>query len=471
MAANNWSTSRNLRPGDGDRAPGGRPQPSSSHFARNPDSSFASGSALRNGVNRNFVPGMNTTTNTDSTSAGNTSYTTAQTSNGMLPGLDGGFDSDFISRRPSGVQDQRMAPYASGNMGSNSRQGYQAPQRRGDMNSRRGSFSSEATFATQAFQAPARQTQNFPAQHQNQDFRNSYNPPRGHMSGPQQMRNGGGFGDLAQGMKDMRIAAPPVAGPQYSNGNYNDFESRGRSNDNNVDSDTANSGRSRNDSHRGAREGQSREYAQLIKDGKCENPYDASMKRLTEPPKQSNPTLGPARFKDSKIFATVGGNDEDPNSAPVISLPTQMSLVPAAKKTRPDWIDLALQGLMVPSLEEAFDALPLGELCRTKKGNMAGVVQIKDIPYGTTRQEMTAFIGRNAQILRQPEGSPYHAVHILMERESGKTMDCFIEVTNPTEAAWVARQFARRVEQKRPPKGQCYLCQILYGLMLTSHSR
>lgn len=40
----------------------------------------------------------------------------------------------------------------------------------------------------------------------------------------------------------------------------------------------------------------------------------------------------------------------------------------------------------------------------------------------------------------------------MMERESGKTMDCFIEFGTAGEAAHVARSFARRVEQGRPPK-------------------
>jgi hypothetical protein len=65
---------------------------------------------------------------------------------------------------------------------------------------------------------------------------------------------------------------------------------------------------------------------------------------------------------------------------------------------------------------------------------------------------MIAFVGRNAKILCLPAGSPYYAVHILMERESGKTLDCFIEVASVGEAIWVARQATQRSKKERPCK-------------------
>lgn len=202
--------------------------------------------------------------------------------------------------------------------------------------------------------------------------------------------------------------------------------------------------------------------AQTIKAGLTEDPYDRTLNRLDTPAKLHNPTLGPARFKDSKMFSTIDDIDSSSSEAPSANN-TSYAIARAAAFYIPDWLQLALEGNMVPTLEEAFDALPLMELCRTVSASSAGVVRIKDIPYGTTRQEMIAFVGRNAQIMRQPEGSPYHAVHILMERESGKTMDCFLEVTNANEAAWVVRQFAKRVEQHRPPKVGDRVVEVLYS--------
>lgn len=466
MASNNWPSARNLRPIDDRTTLGGFP-PLSAPYATN---YTTAPSALRNGVNSNFVPGVKLSHSTDSTSNGNMSYSTARTSNGIALGSDSGFDSEYISRRPPPGRSAYPTPsYKSGVMDAD-RDGYQGLQQHGGSISKRGSFGSDttdATFATQAQQPHIPALQNYPPQAW--DPRNTYNPPRGYTNSAQQARHGNGnhdrahdeddIGAPAYGMGNLRIDGMSKAGPSPRRAyNFDNLESRYLNNVHNDDSGAAHSGRPRNDSRLGRRqeEGRSRELAIMITKGQCEDPFDHAMRRLTEHPKLANPTLGPARFKDSKVFATLGEAD-DPNAAASSAVQPQMqAVVPAEKKMkmRPDWLDLAMQGLMVPSIEEAFDALPLGELCRNKTSNLAGVVRIKDIPYGTTRQEMTAFIGRNAQILRQPEGSPYHAVHILMERESGKTMDCFIEVTNPKEAAWVARQFGRRVEQKRPPKGE-----------------
>jgi hypothetical protein len=79
-------------------------------------------------------------------------------------------------------------------------------------------------------------------------------------------------------------------------------------------------------------------------------------------------------------------------------------------------------------------------------------LRIKDIPYTATRAEIVAFMGGKAQIARQPDGSPWHAVHIIMERETGKTMDCFIELTSEAEATYQCDQFRRRAEAGRPPR-------------------
>ncbi|KXT03832.1 hypothetical protein AC578_8926 [Pseudocercospora eumusae] len=225
-----------------------------------------------------------------------------------------------------------------------------------------------------------------------------------------------------------------------------------------------NSDQSRNDSLVSARYGPSAfSLAQDIKMGRAEDPFDRALSRLDTPSKLPNPTLGPARFKDSKMFSTADEIDARSMGSSNGSTP-RLAIMPAPKASHPpDWLQLALEGNMSPTIEEAFDALPLIELCRMVHPSMAGVVRVKDIPYGTTRQEMIAFVGRNAQILRQPEGAPYHAVHILMERESGKTMDCFIEVSTPNEAAWVVSQFAKRAERRRPPKVGDRLVEVLYS--------
>ena len=65
---------------------------------------------------------------------------------------------------------------------------------------------------------------------------------------------------------------------------------------------------------------------------------------------------------------------------------------------------------------------------------------------------MNAFVGRSSKIISQPEGSPYFAVHIIMERHTGKTMDAFIEFNRAAEATYVVNQIQKRIMQGRPPK-------------------
>ena len=51
-----------------------------------------------------------------------------------------------------------------------------------------------------------------------------------------------------------------------------------------------------------------------------------------------------------------------------------------------------------------------------------------------------------------PVGTPYFAVHIIMDRNSGKTMDAFVEVSSTREALNIAGQVARRASAGRTIK-------------------
>ncbi|KAK5115435.1 hypothetical protein LTR85_009895 [Meristemomyces frigidus] len=117
----------------------------------------------------------------------------------------------------------------------------------------------------------------------------------------------------------------------------------------------------------------------------------------------------------------------------------------------PDWFARLPLGFR-PTLEMFFEVLPVIEPCRFAVASTAGVVRINNIPYNTPRSEICAFVGRNAQIIGQPEGSPYHAVHIIMERHTGKTMDAFVEFSRTSEATWVVNQFQKRMVQGRHPR-------------------
>ncbi|KAK4635208.1 hypothetical protein CLAFUW4_01396 [Fulvia fulva] len=329
---------------------------------------------------------------------------------------------------------------------------YQPPQRRlGDEEMiRPESSASNATFATQmpsfsTSQAPSRPPPTSrPFNGGMPSYTYGNNRSNDMMNGL-----GAGIGGMSLGSSTRQSREPPTSRDHvYSN--HNGFNGNGG-----YDAHGSHAGNngysiSRHDSVVSNKAPSATYLASQIMSGGTEDPFDRSLNRYDTPGKNIVPTLGPARFKDSKMFsiAETGNPDTADTAVTHVSSPQK----PQGPPPIPDWLALALRGLCKPTLEEAFDALPLFELCRGVQPSAAGVVRIKDIPYQTTRQEMTAFVGRNAQILRMPEGSPYHAVHIMMERETGKTMDCFVEFSTPTEAGWVVRQFQRRVDSGRPPK-------------------
>lgn len=60
------------------------------------------------------------------------------------------------------------------------------------------------------------------------------------------------------------------------------------------------------------------------------------------------------------------------------------------------------------------------------------------IPYSVTRPEILAFLGRNARIVNEQE---YEPVHIVMERVTSKTLDCYVEFINLNEAVNAVTRF------------------------------
>ncbi|TVY38119.1 hypothetical protein LSUB1_G003789 [Lachnellula subtilissima] len=93
-----------------------------------------------------------------------------------------------------------------------------------------------------------------------------------------------------------------------------------------------------------------------------------------------------------------------------------------------------------PSIEDALHAknFPFAEYCRLPKPDTWGVIKIKNIPYGVARAEVMAFLGRNARIINESE---YEPVHIVMERVTSKTLDCYVEFTNFDEAVSAVNRF------------------------------
>ncbi|KAL8859868.1 MAG: hypothetical protein Q9178_003701 [Gyalolechia marmorata] len=86
-----------------------------------------------------------------------------------------------------------------------------------------------------------------------------------------------------------------------------------------------------------------------------------------------------------------------------------------------------------PTYDSAIrpEILPFAENARRSKPAEWGVLRIGNIPYTLTKQEVLGFLGRNAKIINPEYGV---AVHIIMDRPTGKTMDCYVEFFSQGDA-------------------------------------
>ncbi|RAL59057.1 hypothetical protein DID88_008975 [Monilinia fructigena] len=102
--------------------------------------------------------------------------------------------------------------------------------------------------------------------------------------------------------------------------------------------------------------------------------------------------------------------------------------------------ELTRNGTEVPTADEATSLrfLPFEEYCRQAKPVQWGVMKIRNIPYGVTRQEVLAFLGRNAKIAAANDHEP---IHIIMERVTSKTLDAYVEFISFSEAANAVNRF------------------------------
>ncbi|KAB8223559.1 hypothetical protein BDV33DRAFT_200528 [Aspergillus novoparasiticus] len=88
----------------------------------------------------------------------------------------------------------------------------------------------------------------------------------------------------------------------------------------------------------------------------------------------------------------------------------------------------------IPDLDKPFstvamrEEMPIGSSVHTHQAPCWGVIKISNIPYSVTKNEIAQFVGRPARLIK---GCP---IHIIMERSTAKTMDCFVE-TETQEAA------------------------------------
>lgn len=79
---------------------------------------------------------------------------------------------------------------------------------------------------------------------------------------------------------------------------------------------------------------------------------------------------------------------------------------------------------------------------------------MSQIPYSLTRAEVVRFVGGNAHLVPPELGI---GVHIIMDRTTGKTMDCYIEFASVYEAQVALNALVYRGQPLRmgsPPHGR-----------------
>ncbi|OQE42224.1 hypothetical protein PENCOP_c004G05083 [Penicillium coprophilum] len=94
-------------------------------------------------------------------------------------------------------------------------------------------------------------------------------------------------------------------------------------------------------------------------------------------------------------------------------------------------------------------SIPFGSATNMQVPARNGVLMISNIPYTVTRQEIASFLGRSANLLPSSEGCP---IHIIMERSTGKTMDCFVEFPSKKDAEDTVRRINRAYDAGSAPR-------------------
>ena len=196
--------------------------------------------------------------------------------------------------------------------------------------------------------------------------------------------------------------------------------------------------------------------ATMIKLGMMDNPRDPDFGNpgpsRRAPPTQKAPF---EKLKRGDVVAAASEGSPSPDRRVTTEIPNISGNAVAFINTKdmglPPWFSQLAHGY-TPMLEEFMPYIPLIEACTIARPSTAGVIQITNIPYGTSRSEIVALLGSQAKLCPQPPGSGFLAVHILMERQSGKTLDAYVEVESGKEARMLVSQFAGRASHKRPPK-------------------
>ncbi|KAJ9491009.1 hypothetical protein VN97_g2225 [Penicillium thymicola] len=103
------------------------------------------------------------------------------------------------------------------------------------------------------------------------------------------------------------------------------------------------------------------------------------------------------------------------------------------------------------SIEELLQpsSIPFASVTEMRPAAREGVLMISNIPYSVTRQEVASFLGRGASLLPSTQGCP---IHIIMERSTGKTMDCYVEFATVKDAQDTVDRINRTYDAGSAPR-------------------
>nr|POF05948.1 hypothetical protein CFP56_53335 [Quercus suber] len=103
----------------------------------------------------------------------------------------------------------------------------------------------------------------------------------------------------------------------------------------------------------------------------------------------------------------------------------------------------------LPTVEQVLAEPPFFEPCFAAAPNSASVLRITNMPYALPRSGVSKFIGDKVQILAQPPGTPYQAVHVITDPYTGKTIDTFVEFSEKSDVDRVLEQWNKKVATRR----------------------
>ncbi|KUM66463.1 hypothetical protein ACN42_g572 [Penicillium freii] len=103
------------------------------------------------------------------------------------------------------------------------------------------------------------------------------------------------------------------------------------------------------------------------------------------------------------------------------------------------------------SIEELLQpsSIPFGSVTDMRPPARDGVLLISNIPYTVTRMEVASFLGRSSTLLPSTHGCP---IHIIMERSTGKTMDCYVEFVTVQDAKDTVERINRTYDSGSAPR-------------------